>query len=110
MGVKPKAIGEFKTAEGINHYRRWLESLKDPIGKAQAEVRIKRLAKGNAGDSAPVGEGVQELRIDVGPGYRIYFGEHGDTLVLLLCGGDKSTQKKDIKLAKKLWSQAKEIL
>lgn len=108
--AKPKTVGEFKTAEGINHYRSWLDSLRDTRGKAQVEARIKRLGMGNPGDCDPVGEGVHELRIDLGPGYRVYFGEQGEKLVLLLCGGDKNTQKKDIKLAKQLWKEAKEVL
>ena len=95
MEVKPKTIGEFKTAEGVNHYRCWLDSLKDVKGKAQIEARVKRLGMGNPGDCRSLGAGVHELRIDLGPGYRLYFGEHGEKLVILLCGGDKSTQKKD---------------
>lgn len=108
--AKPKTVGEFKTAEGINYYRSWFDSLRDTKGKTQVEARLKRLSMGNPGDCDPVGEGVHELRIDFGPGYRIYFGEHGGKLVILLCGGDKSTQKKDIKIAKKLWKLAKEVL
>ena len=110
MEAKPKTVGEFRTEEGINHYRGWLEALRDVKGKTQVEARIKRLSMGNAGDCESVGEGVHELRIDFGPGYRVYFGERARELVLLLCGGDKSSQKRDIKLAKRLWKQAREIL
>ena len=70
--------------------------------------RLDRLAFGNVGDAKPVGEGVSELRIDYGPGYRIYFQKRGNSFVVLLCGGDKSTQSKDIRTAKRLakqWSE-----
>ncbi len=69
---------------------------------ARIQIRIDRLALGNAGDVNPVGEGVSELRVDYGPGYRVYFTQHGKALVVLLCGGDKRTQRSDITLAKKL--------
>jgi putative addiction module killer protein len=64
--------------------------------------RLDRLAYGHAGDAAPVGDGISELRIHYGPGYRIYFHRHGNTVVILLCGGDKGSQAKDIKTAKRL--------
>ena len=81
----------------------WLNSLRDARAVAKIAVRIKRLAGGHFGDVAPVGEGVSELRVHHGPGYRVYFGEHRGTVILLLSGGDKSTQKKDIKTAKDYW-------
>jgi len=68
-------------------------------------VRLDRVSLGNFGDCRSVGEGVQELRIDYGPGYRVYFGQHGSTIVLLLCGGDKDSQAKDIDLAKHYWKE-----
>ena len=70
--------------------------------------RLDRLAFGNAGDAKPIGEGVSELRIDYGPGYRIYFQKRGSSIVILLCGGDKSTQSKDIRTAKRLAKQWRE--
>jgi putative addiction module killer protein len=73
--------------------------------QARIEQRIRRLEHGNLGDYKSVGEGVYELRLDFGPGYRIYFGQKNETLVILLCGGDKSTQKNDIILAKTLWRE-----
>jgi len=82
----------------------WLDALRDIRGKAIIVARIKRLAAG-AGDVKAVGEGVCELRIDHGPGYRVYFTRRGHELVLLLCGGDKSTQARDIDKAKKLARQ-----
>lgn len=80
----------------------WLKSLKDMRAKAKIEVRIRRLSLGNSGDVEPVGEGVSELRIHEGKGYRVYFVARGDVLVILLCGGDKKSQTRDIKTAKKM--------
>ena len=84
----------------------WLNALRDARAVAKVAVRIKRMADGNFGDVAPVGEGVSEMRIPYGPGYRVYFVQRGDVVVILLCGGDKSTQGRDIAAAKAL---AKEI-
>ncbi len=78
----------------------WMGKLRDHEARAKIAARIDRLAFGNAGDVEPVGEGVSELRIHSGPGYRVYFVRRGDTLIILLCGGDKSTQSQDIKTAK----------
>lgn len=80
-------------------FDRWLSSLRDAAARARILVRIDRLARGNPGDARSVGEGVSELQIDFGPGYRVYFLQRGDALVVLLCGGDKSTQQRDIKQA-----------
>ena len=86
-------------------FERWIKSLRDPQAKAKVTVRIRRLSLGNAGDVKPVGEGVSELRIDYGPGYRVYFIQDGPVIVVLLCGGDKRTQQRDIEQAKTLASQ-----
>jgi putative addiction module killer protein len=83
-----------------NEYAEWEESLGDSRAKAKVITRIQRLAAGNAGDVEPVGAGISELRIDFGPGYRVYFCQKGRQLVVLLCGGDKSSQRRDIKQAK----------
>ena len=80
-------------------YAKWFNSLRDRQARARIDVRIRRLSLGNPGDVKPVGEGVSELRIDYGPGYRIYFVQHGQTFVVLLGGGDKSTQDRDIRMA-----------
>lgn len=80
----------------------WMTGLKDHRARAKIAARIDRTAMHNLGDVAPVGDGVNELRIHEGPGYRVYFVKRGKTLVILLCGGDKSTQTKDIKAAKLL--------
>jgi putative addiction module killer protein len=82
-------------------FRKWRMKLKDARARALIASRLDRLAIGNAGDVKPVGEGVSELRIDYGPGYRIYFQKRGNSLVILLCGGDKRTQEEDIKRAKR---------
>jgi len=80
-------------------FDRWMRNLKDGRGAARIQVRLDRLAHGNPGDARPVGHGISELRIDVGPGYRVYYQHRGDVLIVLLCGGDKSTQTKDIEKA-----------
>jgi putative addiction module killer protein len=81
-------------------FDQWLLGLKDRLARIRVLARIDRLAAGNAGDAKPVGAGISELRIDHGPGYRVYFMRRGERLVLLLCGGDKSTQATDIAAAK----------
>lgn len=78
------------------------ESLRDPMARARVLVRIRRLSLGNPGDVRPVGEGVSEMRVDYGPGYRVYFVSRGEALVVLLAGGDKRTQRHDIELAREL--------
>ena len=83
----------------------WMEALKDRDGRAKITARLRRLAMGNPGDVKSVGGQVSELRVDHGPGYRIYFTRRGVTVALLLCSGDKRTQAKDIKLAQSMVSQ-----
>ena len=78
----------------------WLNGLRDARAVAKIAIRIKRLADGNFGDVASVGDGVSELRIHYGPGYRVYFVQRGEVVVILLCGGDKSTQARDIAVAR----------
>jgi putative addiction module killer protein len=80
-------------------YAEWFASLRDRQARARIDVRIRRLSLGNPGDVRPIGEGVSELRIDYGPGYRIYFVQRGQRVVILLAGGDKRTQAKDIETA-----------
>lgn len=80
-------------------YINWFESLRDRQAKARIDIRVRRLSMGNPGDVKPVGQGVSELRIDYGPGYRVYFIQRGETLIILLAGGDKRTQERDIKTA-----------
>lgn len=85
-----------------DEFETWLKKLKDVRGKARILRRLDRLTQGNPGDVRPIGKGLSELRLDVGPGYRVYYAQDGDALILLLCGGDKSTQQKDIDLAHEL--------
>jgi putative addiction module killer protein len=89
-------------------FDRWLRKLKDRRAAARVLVRIDRLAAGNPGDVKPVGGGISELRIDYGPGYRVYYAQEGDTLILLLCGGDKSSQDGDVKAAQRIAKERKE--
>jgi putative addiction module killer protein len=89
-------------------FAKWLDDLRDLNARQRIVVRIRRLSLGNAGDVRPVGDGVSEMRIDYGPGYRVYFAARGKTLALLLCGGDKRTQKRDIAAAKALAGEWKD--
>ena len=86
-------------------FRKWHRKLSDAKAKAAIALRLQRLAMGNPGDVAPVGDGVSELRIHFGPGYRVYYQQRGELVVLLLCGGDKSTQDRDIRVAKEIADQ-----
>ncbi|GAB6039470.1 type II toxin-antitoxin system RelE/ParE family toxin [Endothiovibrio diazotrophicus] len=83
-------------------YAKWLNGLRDIRARARVLVRVERLAAGNPGDAEPVGEGVSELRINYGPGYRVYYKQQGRELVILLAGGDKGSQSRDIKTALRL--------
>lgn len=88
-------------------FDRWLRKLKDRRAAARVQVRIDRLVTGNPGDVKPVGRGISELRIDYGPGYRVYYLQQSQRLIVLLCGGDKGSQQKDIEEAKRIaadWS------
>ncbi len=90
-------------------YAKWFAGLRDRVARARIDIRIRRLSLGNAGDAKPVGEGVSELRVDHGPGYRVYFIQRGEVVIVLLAGGDKSTQDKDIRNAKALANDLKEF-
>ena len=94
--------------DGREPFTDWLKSIKDFRTQLRINSRIDRIEQGNFGDCEPVGEGVYELRMFFGSGYRVYFGEVGNTIVLLLCGGDKKTQSKDIKRAKEYWRRYNE--
>ncbi len=83
-------------------FESWMQQLRDIRAQLRIRARIERLSKGNPGDVKSVGEGIRELRVDYGPGYRVYLLQRGEMLIVLLCGGDKSTQAKDIKQAKSI--------
>ncbi len=87
-------------------FRTWVKGLRDLRARARIAVRIDRLAEGNPGDAKSIGDGVSELRIDYGPGYRLYFTRKGALLVILLCGGDKTSQARDIRQARALAKEA----
>jgi putative addiction module killer protein len=103
MGSDRFSIGIYVEPSGNAPFRQWRGKLKDVVGRQKIDARIARVRAGNFGDHRAVGAGVSEIRIDYGPGYRIYYGIEGDTVVVLLCGGDKSTQETDIKTARKYW-------
>ncbi|MBD2414593.1 addiction module protein [Nostoc calcicola FACHB-389] len=103
MEVQPREIRNYLTPDGKNIFDDWLYSLRDQRAKAKIRARLDRVENGNLGDCKSLGEGVFELRIDYGPGYRIYFGQEGITIIILLCGGDKSTQEQDIGKAQEYW-------
>lgn len=106
--TSPKIVKLYATKNGMEPYTEWLRSLKDYVVRARIVRRIERLEQGNYGDCKPVGEGVYELRFFFGSGYRVYFGESGDDIVILLCGGDKSSQDRDIEKAKEYWQAYQE--
>jgi putative addiction module killer protein len=97
-------VREYLTLQGRNPYREWLVTL-DTTPRARIQARVLRFELGNLGDHKPLEDGVWEARVDFGPGYRIYFGKDGPLVVILLCGGDKSTQTRDIAQAKTYWTQ-----
>jgi putative addiction module killer protein len=103
MADGPKELRIYSTADGKKPFQDWIESLTDGEAKARILVRLERVRLGNLGDCKSVGEGVYELRIKIGPGYRVYFGRDGRVFVILLCGGSKATQRKDIANGKAYW-------
>jgi len=103
-----KILRNYTTLSGAVPIIEWLHQLKDPSTRLRIRRRLDRLELGNLGDCKPVGDGVSELRLFFGSGYRIYFAEQDDTIIILLCAGDKSSQKKDIQTAKKYWHELKE--
>lgn len=102
---KKRNLRNYKTPSGKIPFLDWLNAIKDPVVRHRIRRRLDRVELGNFGDYKILDEDVCELRLDFGPGFRIYFAEEGDVIVILLCGGDKSTQEKDIKTAKKYWKE-----
>lgn len=100
-------VYRYKTEAGAEPVTEWLLSLKDNLVQAKLRLRINRVAEGNFGDCSSVGDGVSELREHIGAGFRMYFGQQGKTIVILLCGGTKRTQTSDINTAKRYWTDWK---
>ena len=107
MDVTEKIVKEFITKNGKNPFKNWVDNLKNIHIQAKIDIRIARLRLGNFGDTKPVGQGVHELWIHFGPGYRIYYGIEDEKIILLLCGGEKKSQKKDIQKAITYWKEHK---
>jgi putative addiction module killer protein len=105
--VTPTEVVAFRAKDGQAPFEVWLDDVDDKRAVARVLARLARVRQGNLGDCKSIGEGVSELRVDYGPGYRVYFGQRGRTLVVLLCGGDKRTQDRDIRLAKQYWQEFK---
>ena len=100
-------VFRYQAVDGTEPVTDWLQSLRDKQAQAKVRIRLKRLEAGIFGDCEPVGDGVLELREHLGAGYRVYFGRHGQRIVILLCGGTKKTQNTDIKTAKAYWADWK---
>ena len=100
-------VFRYRTSVGAEPMTDWLNSLRDKRAQAKVRMHIKRIEAGSFGDAEAVGEGVFELREHLGAGYRVYYGRHGQTVVILLCGGTKKTQPADIKTAKEYWTDWK---
>ena len=107
MSDKENTVNEYIDEQGSSPYAQWLSRLKDSRAKARIIIQVDKMELGLFGDVEPIGEGLSELRIHYGPGYRVYYGKQGQQVYLLLCGGDKSTQSKDIKQAKAYWKDHK---
>ena len=100
-------IFRYQRVNGEEPFTEWLQSVRDKVAQARIRIRLRQVEAGNMGDCEPVGEGVTELRVHVGAGYRVYCGQHGKTMVVLLCGGNKASQAADIKRAKAYWTDWK---
>lgn len=103
--VEQKEIRFYTDEKGNEPFLEWLGKLRDRTGRKRILARLKRLQQGNYGDCEPVGEGVSELRMFFGPGYRTYFGERDNNIIIMLCGGDKNSQTRDIETAKNYWKE-----
>lgn len=108
MESRPRTIEFYVTGSGKAPFAAWMQSLRDVTARAQIERRLARIRLGLLGDCKAVGDGVYELRIDTGPGYRVYFAQLGKTIILLLCGGAKHSQATDIEKAKEYWTDYQE--
>lgn len=107
MEGKEQEVRYYTLKEGVCPYLKWFDKLRDQRAQQRIDARLARVRNGLFGDAKSVGGGVSELRIDYGPGYRLYYGRDGDQIVILLCGGDKSTQDADIAKAREYWTEYK---
>jgi len=107
MQVRPRDVRNYITPDGRNPFRQWFTRLKEKKTQAIVAKRIERLQRGNLGDFRRLNGDLYELRIHYGPGYRVYFGDLGSEIVILLCGGAKRTQQRDIQRAKDYWNELK---
>jgi putative addiction module killer protein len=104
MATEPRTLRIYATSNGKRPFQEWIDSLNDRGSQARILVRLERVRLGLFGDSKSLGERVFEFRIDLGPGYRVYFGQEGKSIVILLCGGSKATQRQNIADAKAYWN------
>lgn len=102
-GSREVEVREYVTQDGKSPFTEWLSALRDVKGRAIIRARINRIRLGNFGDCQSIDSGISELRIDFGPGYRVYLGQESEVVIVLLCGGDKSMQRRDISKAKEYW-------
>ena len=102
---KKKELRYYIAQNGKSPFVRWLSKIKDNVTRARIERRLERMELGNDGDHKALGDGIYELRLAFGPGYRVYYAEQDDVIIILLCGGDKTTQNKDIASAKTYWKE-----
>lgn len=107
MEATPRNVIIFSDENGYEPYTDWIDNLKDKQHQQRIRARVRRLEQGNFGDHQPVGDNVSELRFFFGPGFRVYYAEDGDTVVILLCGGDKKSQENDIENSKVYWEEYK---
>ena len=105
--IQSRTLIIYQDATGHEPFAEWLEGLRDPLIKRRILIRLRRVEQGNYGDYKALKDGIYELRLQFGAGYRVYFGEDNDTIVILLLGGDKSSQDKDIEQAKIYWMEYK---
>jgi len=103
--TRHRTLQNYITPTGAVPFVDWINGLKDPVTRHRIRRRLDRVEMGHYGDYKPPGDGICELKFDFGPGYRIYFAEEGDVIVILLCGGDKSSQVQDIKTTKMYWQE-----
>lgn len=107
QGAQPKQIVIYADEDGNEPFQQWIDNLRDQQGRRRIINRLRRVQQGNYGDVKPIGEGLSELRIFSGPGYLVYFGEDAGNIVIVLCGGDKDSQDRDIENAKAYWKEYK---